>query len=349
MTRAQIELWPRTPWLLRVFNLTDLAPIWVALAIGAAGYAFFLLYSGAFGASVGRLERLSLQNPWGAELILILLIGLAPAVTAYSVRGALRDLDALLPLLDVPPEQLGELRRQITTYSPAALSAIGLVFALGTVGVFVLDSSHWSGGEVPPPSHPSFIWLIGRNAVNTWLLSRALVLEVSFARGFSRLGERLGPIDLLDPSALRPFGTRALRSVLLWMLIASFWALLYVGSWAAGVFPLVLALIAVVAFSAFLIPVLGAHRRIREAKQARLAALRAAIQQLAARMMADAENPQPAGRLADLIAYEARIAAVREWPFDTPTLLRFALYLSLGLGSWLGGAVVERALDLALG
>jgi hypothetical protein len=35
-------------------------------------------------------------------------------------------------------------------------------------------------------------------------------------------------------------------------------------------------------------------------------------------------------------------------PFDTPTLVRFALFLLIPLGSWLGGAVVERVVDLVL-
>ena len=48
------------------------------------------------------------------------------------------------------------------------------------------------------------------------------------------------------------------------------------------------------------------------------------------------------------LAWEARIESVREWPFDTPTLVRFALFLLIPLGSWLGGAVVERVVDLVL-
>jgi hypothetical protein len=36
------------------------------------------------------------------------------------------------------------------------------------------------------------------------------------------------------------------------------------------------------------------------------------------------------------------------WRFDTPTLVRFALFLLIPLGSWLGGAVVERVVDLVL-
>ena len=36
---------------------------------------------------------------------------------------------------------------------------------------------------------------------------------------------------------------------------------------------------------------------------------------------------------------------MREWPFDLPTLARFALYVGIGLSSWLGAALVERFLD----
>jgi hypothetical protein len=55
------------------------------------------------------------------------------------------------------------------------------------------------------------------------------------------------------------------------------------------------------------------------------------------------------GRLADLLAWEARLDDVPTWPFDASTLVRFALYVTLGLGSWLGGAAVERILEFALG
>ncbi len=67
------------------------------------------------------------------------------------------------------------------------------------------------------------------------------------------------------------------------------------------------------------------------------------------------DHPYPAAgaaagapELPSLLAWEARIDAVREWPFDTPTLVRFSFFVLIPLASWLGGAVVERLLDLAL-
>ena len=55
-----------------------------------------------------------------------------------------------------------------------------------------------------------------------------------------------------------------------------------------------------------------------------------------------------AGRLADLLAYRTYLESVREWPFDDVTLRRFLLYLLIPVGSWLGGALVERLVSQML-
>jgi hypothetical protein len=60
-------------------------------------------------------------------------------------------------------------------------------------------------------------------------------------------------------------------------------------------------------------------------------------------------EPGAAAELEGLLAWEQRISEVREWPFDVSTLARFGALLALAIGSWLGGAVVERALGMALG
>ena len=62
----------------------------------------------------------------------------------------------------------------------------------------------------------------------------------------------------------------------------------------------------------------------------------------------DAAGVTSPGRMADAVAYEARVASIPTWPFDVSTLVRFAFYVALGLGSWLGAAAVERLLDLVL-
>ncbi len=54
------------------------------------------------------------------------------------------------------------------------------------------------------------------------------------------------------------------------------------------------------------------------------------------------------GRLTDLLAYQDRVESTSEWPFDSSTLLRFGLYLLIPVGLMIGGALVERVVDMLL-
>ena len=106
--------------------------------------------------------------------------------------------------------------------------------------------------------------------VNWWLISRAVVIEVSLARAFSQLGARLPAVDLLDHTSLAPFGRRGLRSVLLWMLYLSLFSLQYIMGRAEPILGLGLVFVVGIALAAFLLPVWGAHLRLRDAKAAEL-------------------------------------------------------------------------------
>jgi len=110
------------------------------------------------------------------------------------------------------------------------------------------------------------------------------------------------------------------------------------------VFPL---LFVIVVTSAFLQPVVGVRRRIRTVKRAELERLHGALRR--ERLLeAGPETDEPRTRMADLIAYRSLVQNVHEWPFDVSTLARFLLFGALGVGSWLGGALVERLLDVVL-
>jgi hypothetical protein len=49
--------------------------------------------------------------------------------------------------------------------------------------------------------------------------------------------------------------------------------------------------------------------------------------------------------IGEVVAYRELIENVRNWPFDSPTLARFGLYLLVPLGSMFGGVLVERFVD----
>jgi hypothetical protein len=139
------------------------------------------------------------------------------------------------------------------------------------------------------------------------------------------------------------------RSVVLWAVLSAiiswFWVL-----GAAGRANIVIAfLVVIVVTGAFLQPVVGVRRRIRAVKRAELDQIHDALRLERERLLEAgpaADGPRP--RMADLVAYRSLVQGIHEWPFDVSSVARFLLFGALGVGSWLGGALVERLLDVLL-
>jgi hypothetical protein len=109
-------------------------------------------------------------------------------------------------------------------------------------------------------------------------------------------------------------------------------------------FPVIVAAILV------MLPLRGVHRSIVRAKRSELEGVRAEVAREREAILANDEERKTLAtqRLPGLLAYEARVERVRDWSFDFPALLRFALYVLIPLGSWVAAAFVERALGVAL-
>ena len=93
---------------------------------------------------------------------------------------------------------------------------------------------------------------------------------------------------------------------------------------------------------ALIFPTWGIHQKLKTLKAEELKQIRIAIESrrnLVSRSIDDAQQLR-----ADL-ALERRLVEVSEWPFDAGSYGRVALYVTLGLGSWVGAALVERLLD----
>jgi hypothetical protein len=161
---------------------------------------------------------------------------------------------------------------------------------------------------------------------------------------FARVGERIARVDLFDTTPLEPFARRAVEGVLVWVIGASLTSILFAGGWASATLPQLVATIVVMALVAFALPLLGVHRRIRAAKRDELARIHAA-----ARAERDALLAGGAGaRLPALLALRRQVSEVREWPVDLSTLLRLLAYLAIGLGSWVGAALVDVGVESLL-
>jgi hypothetical protein len=347
----RIQLHPSTPWGLGIFDRVRLPAFWVGVGIALGVFVLYLAYTALLGAGLGYLEGTrGGESPWAwiAELIQDFFIGFTLALSAASVRGARRDFADLLPHLDAGAADRAALERAMLTYRRGPLVALALVVGAGTGFATVTDPSLWQEGVIPGSSDPSLLWLGARNFLNWYVVTRAMGLELMLGLAFSRLGDRVAVPDLLDREPLAPFGRRALRNVFLWMLLAAFLSLTYLGDWATDLMVLALAWLLVFALAAFLLPLTGIRRRVRQRKREELARVRAAVAEARVRAVSGADGAA-GGRLADLLAWEARVASVHEWPIDASTLLRLGFYLLIGLGSWVGAAFVERLLETALG
>jgi capsular polysaccharide biosynthesis protein len=96
----------------------------------------------------------------------------------------------------------------------------------------------------------------------------------------------------------------------------------------------------------FFYSVAGVRESIWREKATQLDALRERIRGQRSAVLGEAAAPAGEGaQLANLIAYHDLIERAPEWPFDAPMIARLALFAGLGLGSWLGGALVERLLE----
>lgn len=165
-----------------------------------------------------------------------------------------------------------------------------------------------------------------------------------------RIVSALPPLDLLDRSALAPFSRLGLRHAFYWAGGSSLASLLALDLERVGPLFGIIAVTLALSTRAFLRPAQAIRRRIAQTKRGELARVRTQIDRAKERALgAGAPDDPGASDLPGLLAWEARLLEVSEWPFDTGTRVRFAAVVLLAVGSWLGGAVVERVLGLVLG
>lgn len=334
----------------RSFEARALGP----LALGFAVSAGLLLLYGAWETSFGHLRYLAEHSWLGPETIgprialtVIVLTGFMVGNHAYGRREIARDIDELAPLLNCSAQERHALTLEARGAGRRAGSWIGSLVAI-PIGLLVVTSRrpgvpYLLSGE--PWSH-DFVWALASNVFLFSILGRIAVHTFRTNELFARIEARLGPVDLLRPHALAPFARRGLRTAFLWIGGSSIGSIIFVNqgfSWLTGV---VLVATLLLATLAFLHPVRGLHRRIRAAKEAELERVRVAIERARTAMLGDAGDADGAARMPGLIAYEHRIESVPDWPLDAPQIARFGLMIALGLGSWLGGAVVGHLVDV---
>ncbi len=340
---ASVDL-STSPWLIRVFDRLPF-PLF-ALGISAA-LAFFVFFEVL---EITPSPTMSGDYwTWGEgfslglviDIVFSIVVGYLVAVPYYIHQEALRDFLNLRSALNCDDNEYGNwLIRVRNTARVSLYVAAALSTAVG-YAIF-LDQGTWRGGEQM------------KTFVNTFVLFRTLAITILSAYLFAVIAHRFADIELLNLERIMRFSKHALRGVLVVMLFIAILSLQVVlipsvilESEAFVIQALII--LAVPSFTAaaiFLIPLYPLHRRIQAEKRSELARIRADIHRENEARIAGNENWV---RLSGLIAYKQEVERVSTWAFNTPTMFRLSLYVSLGIGSWLGAAFVERWLGTLLG
>ena len=185
--------------------------------------------------------------------------------------------------------------------------------------------------------HPAmYLWFAIIDSLVGALFARGIVQSAQGTRGWADGIERGLVVDLLRIDSLNVIGRHGARNALIWFSVAAVILLFFIGNNMDAVTFAILLLAAAMGIWIFIRPMEQVHRRIRATKQAELDAIRQEIQH--ARAQASRE-PGAIGKLQGLLAFEARIEAVREWPFDLPTGLRVGTYVLIPAIPWFGQAI----------
>lgn len=328
------------PWTLRVYDALPLGPVWlgVVLTLGLLGLFF---------AGRALVDGAAHSSPEDLRIAVTQILMTTYSASAYAcvLMTARRTTEALLPIAQRLPRWQAALAR-VGRHPGWLLPLIGAASYL-LVGVTATNAT------TPAPENPwawqnwsyDVIWHRATTLLFSWWIGCFCYVTVAESARLSRLLEGIEVLDVLDLDPYRPLIRQGLTNALLVVGVVSVLSLLAVES---RYWPLLvifwIAFIAI-AWLGLMLPLRSIRKKIRAAKEQELDWCRQRLQIARDALKSGAASEQP---IAEIMAYRDLVGNIRNWPFDNPTLVRFTLYLLIPLGSWLGGALVERGLDLFL-
>ncbi len=337
------------PWIVKAYERAPVAPVWIGLAAALTLSVVFATLELALGRHLLLPTIPAGEDPFrNVRLAVLHIFLLAYGPTAYLVvsQGARRTFRALRPMLEGSKTELARLERSAGAYPLLALriaGGIGVVMMLAMPALVDRTVATYD----PRTWNVEMLWHRIPSPFIGWFLMRTFYAQLAESRRLSRLAERLAPIDLFDLRPLAPFTRQGLTHALLSVVFLALCSPVLLEWGFAEIFAVLGGATVVVAVASFVLSVWGVRARIHQAKHAALEVCEAALRRARSGSRAKIAPAQLA-QLTDLLAYRQHVQAVREWPFDASTVLRFAAYLLIPLVSWSGAALVERLIDAFL-
>lgn len=329
-----------TPWTLRVYDALPGDPLQIGI-----GFTFGLLLVFLVGRSLVVGADNSTPDDLRIALTQILMTSYSASAYAYLLMTARKTTHDLSPVA-------GHIAGWQTIVDRAGRHPWWILPLVGAssylaLGVAVTDVT------TPEPVNPwdwrgwnyDVFWHRATTVLFVWWLACLCYVTVVESSRLSRLSDQIESLDLLDLRPYQALVRQGLTNALLVIGMVSVMSLLGVES---RYWPVLVAFwIAFIglAWAGMMLPLRGIRKKIKAAKGKELHWCRQTLKTARDELKSGAG---PRQSIAELMAYRSMIESIRNWPFDNPTLARFSLYLLIPLGSWLGGAFVERGLDFFL-
>lgn len=329
-----------TPWTLRVFDALPGNALWTGL-----GFTITLLVIFFVGRHFSQAAGNSTPDDLRVAITQIFITAYSASAYAYLLISARKTTLELSPVAghiqhwQAITDRVGKHPGWVLLLTGAASYLI--------IGVAVTNAT------TPAPVNPwdwrgwsyEVYWQRGTTVFFVWWIACLCYVSVVESLRLSRLSDNITSLDLLELRPYHPLIHQGLTNALLVIGMVSIMSLLgvearygptLVGFWITFM---------MLAWAGMMMPLRGIRKKIRAAKDRELDWCRQSLMAARDKLKSGADVQQS---IAEIMAYRSIIENIRNWPFDNPTLIRFSLYILIPVGSWLGGALVERGLDLFL-
>lgn len=325
----------------RLFVFSPLGDLATASIIFLLLLASFFLIAWAEGAVMFTRQATGIfvASPLRTAFALSVTLGAALYIQRYTRVRERKDYEAFARTLGhvaVEKHNMMSLTAERARLVPATW--IGL---FGGMAVSLVLYFHYLSN--PPVALPGmFAWFLVVTTLLSMAFTRGVELSRTGTQGANDVIAQELHVDLLRIDLLSVWGRSAARFALIWFTVGAVSCLFFLDS-GLNIFTIgLVAVFLVLGVWVFLRTMQPVHKKIRAAKAIELEHVRSEIE--AARLTA-AQDIGAATRMQGLLAYEARIEAAPEWPFDQTTLFRVLASALILTVPWFGQAVAQFAID----
>ena len=329
-----------TPFTLRAYEALPGNPFWIGI-----GFTVVLLVIFLVGRSLVDGGEASTPGDFRVAITQILITGYSATAYVYLLETARKTTLELSTVAGHVPQWPSVVDR-------AGKHPWWLLLLVGAASYLIIGVGV-TNVTTPEPVNPwdwqawnyDVIWHRATTVLFVWWLACFCHVSVVESVRLSRLSGELESPDLLDLDPYQPLVRQGLTNALLIIGMVSIMSLLGVESRYWPVLVGFWAVFIILAWAGMMLPLYGIRKKIRAAKEKELDWCNRALIIARDELKSGAIEQRS---ISEISTYRTIIQNVRDLPFDNSTLVRFSLYLLIPLGSWLGGALVERSLDLFL-